>query len=321
MRLKVFQAPNMGAAMTLVRDELGPDALILSTQTIDGGVEVTAAQDPENPTPPLADATHQIDLEWHGIRSPLAERLSGDDLVVALRSEFRFSSLPCAPAAPPLLLVGAPGAGKTMSAARIATRMRLAGHDPLVITADGRRAGAAEQLAAFTRLLSLTLIVANSPQQLHKAMTRRQNNAPVVIDMPGLNPHDPADQYFLTECKAATAGSLAVVLPAGLDPDDAAELAQGFKDLGANLLIATRLDQSRRLGGILTAASVGLALTDAGTGAGVADGFTSFTPEFLAERLCIKRSQKTPSPTPAPKPLSGLAMLARPKIEPMRSDP
>ena len=43
MRLKVYQAPNIGAAMTMVRTELGPDALILATRAVNDGIEVTAA--------------------------------------------------------------------------------------------------------------------------------------------------------------------------------------------------------------------------------------------------------------------------------------
>lgn len=302
----------MGAAIALVRDELGPDALILSTKTVDGGVAVTAAQDPA----PLAgsidaDVADTADLRWHGIAEALATRLADGDLIGALQREFRFGALPCAPGASPLLLVGAPGAGKTMTAARIATRLKLAGRDALVITADGRRAGAAEQLAAFTRLLGLPLIVANAPEQLPKAIAHRQGDAPVVIDMPGLNLNDDADRQYLIECQAATGGALALVLPAGLDPLDAAEQAEAFHDLGTALLVATRLDQTRRLGGILNAAAVGLALTDAGTGAGVADGFTPITPAFLAERLAAKRAPK-PKPKPSRAvPLSALAMLAR----------
>ena len=302
----------MGAAMAMVRDELGPDALILTAQSIEGGVEVTAAQDPSPaPEAPVEDEDGPPDLLWQGLPPALTTRLTDDDIKRSLAREFRFTELPCAYGAPPLLLVGPPGAGKTMTTARIATRLKLAGQDPLVITADGRRAGGAEQLAAFTRLLGLTLIVADAAAQLSKAVARRQGNAPVVIDMPGLDPADPADQDYLRECRSAAGGAIALVLPAGLDPADAEELAEGFKDLGATLLVATRLDQSRRLGGILAAASVGLALTEAGTSAGVADGLTPMTPAFLAERLCIRRLPKTTAQAP----ISPLAMLARSRRE------
>jgi flagellar biosynthesis protein FlhF len=50
-------------------------------------------------------------------------------------------------------------------------------------------------------------------------------------------------------------------------------------------MLPTRLDLARRLGGILTAASTGLALTEAGMGPGAADGLVPLTPEWLAQRL------------------------------------
>ncbi len=52
------------------------------------------------------------------------------------------------------------------------------------------------------------------------------------------------------------------------------------------LLVATRLDLARRLGGVLAAAArTGLALTEAGIGPGAADGLLPLTPEWLAARL------------------------------------
>lgn len=47
MKLKRYLAPNMRQAMLLVRDELGDDAVIMSTRNTDNGVEVVAAVDPE----------------------------------------------------------------------------------------------------------------------------------------------------------------------------------------------------------------------------------------------------------------------------------
>ena len=51
-------------------------------------------------------------------------------------------------------------------------------------------------------------------------------------------------------------------------------------------MVATRLDLSRRLGGVLAAAHAGkLALTEAGVGPGAADGLVPLTAAFLAARL------------------------------------
>jgi len=77
----------------------------------------------------------------------------------------------------------------------------------------------------------------------------------------------------------------AAVLPAGGDAAESAELAAALAGTGATLLIATRLDVARRLGGILAAAAAGLALAEAGIGPGAADGLVPLTPDLLAARL------------------------------------
>ena len=47
MKIKTYLAKDMRAALALVRDEQGPDAVILSTRSVPGGVEVAAAVDME----------------------------------------------------------------------------------------------------------------------------------------------------------------------------------------------------------------------------------------------------------------------------------
>ncbi|MGA7437744.1 MAG: flagellar biosynthesis protein FlhF, partial [Luteibacter sp.] len=45
MKIKRFVAPDMRQAMRQVRDEQGPDAVILSTRRMDDGIEIIAALD------------------------------------------------------------------------------------------------------------------------------------------------------------------------------------------------------------------------------------------------------------------------------------
>ncbi len=45
MKIKRFVGPDMRRAIAMVRDEQGPDAVILSSQAVDGGVEIVAAVD------------------------------------------------------------------------------------------------------------------------------------------------------------------------------------------------------------------------------------------------------------------------------------
>ena len=308
MRLKLFRAPSMAAAMRLVRGELGPDAMILSSRRVADGMEVTAGLDvADEPTPsppqrvvaPPGGAPQVAALEYHGASPALRRKLSAGPLPFALATVLRFAALPLGAGSAPLLLVGPPGAGKTLSTVRLATRLVMAGIMPMVITADGQRAGATEQLAAFTRVLGLNLLVASQPAALHKALARRHDAAPVLIDAPGADLFDPAQCRAIAELAKATGAHLALVLPAGMDPSEAADIAAAHAALGAELLIATKLDVARRIGSVLAAAEAGLAFAEAGIGPGAADGMVPLTPDLLSRRL-MKLPIATTPPVPEP---------------------
>jgi len=313
MQLKLFRASGMAEAMALVRAELGGDALILGTRRVAGGIEVTAALEPagavlpepleqlmyRTPLPRHGPDTPGHDdkgkgqlagraamLEFHGVPPTIAASLEGGALETALARTLAFTQLPLSRGDRPLLLTGPPGAGKTLTAARLATRLVMAGSRPLVITSDGQRAGAAEQLAAFTRLLDLGLVSASNPVTLGRAMARRENAQPVLIDTAGCDPFDPDQNEGLRALAAAADAVVALVLPAGLDPAEAADIALAHQEAGACLLIVTRVDLARRLGGLISAAaSAGLPLTEIGIGPGAADGLVPLTPAVLASLL------------------------------------
>ena len=225
-------------------------------------------------------------LHYHGVPAALHPALDAGPLDTPLGRTLAFADLPLEQGGRPLLLTGPPGAGKMLTTARLATRLVMAGITPMVMTADGKRAGATEQLAAFTRLLGLTLVVANHPVTLARALTRREDGAPVLIDAAGIDPFDPTQTEELRALTASVDGIVALVLPAGLDPAEAADLAIAFAAAGASRLIVTRLDLTRRLGGLLAAAAAArLPLTEAGIGPGAADGLERLTPGSLAARM------------------------------------
>jgi flagellar biosynthesis protein FlhF len=301
MRLRLFRAARMQDAMAALRAELGPDAVILSTRRVAGGVEVTAALEPEEldeepvlippprpePPPALAAPPPPSDhLTFHSLPPALAARLRTGPLERMLGEALSFQPLPDG-VARPLLLAGPPGAGKTLTCAKLAARAVMAGGPPpLVASTDLSRAGATAQLAAFTAVLGLTLAVAQTPGALGKAVQRRAEGAAAFIDTAGCDPFDPAQVTELVAVAAAVQADIALVLPAGMDPAEAADIARAFAAIGARCLVPTRLDVARRLGGVLAAAAAGpLALAEAGTGPGAADGLTPLSPEWLAPRL------------------------------------
>lgn len=291
MRLKLFRAATMAEAMTLVRVELGADALILNTRRIAGGVEISAALEEPEPEPPV-DADRVAALAWHGVPPELREPLARGELTAAISRVLGFAAIPLEPDERPVLLTGPPGAGKTLTTVRLATRLVMAGGRPLVVSTDGKRAGATEQLAAFTKLLGLKLIVASHPVSLARALTQRVDGTPVLIDTAGADPRDAEPARELRDLAVAAGAYVALVLPSGLDPAEAADIAVAHLECGAVSLIATRLDLAHRLGGVVAAAAAArLPLAEAGIGAGAADGLVPFTPTLLAQRLSQTRGR------------------------------
>lgn len=288
MRLRVFRARNASLAIAAAREAMGEEAVVLGTRRVGGGVELTVAWEAVEPEliPPVA--TPRFELARHNL--PPALRFAGSDLVEALAARLEFAPLPLER---PILLVGPPGAGKTLSCAKLAARAAMAGQSPLIVTADGARAGAVEQLAAFTRLLGLTLAVAAQPEVLAKALQARRPDQPAFIDGFGCDPFDAAQAERLHRLAQAADAAPVLVLPAGLDAEESAELARAFHLLGARHLLPTRLDMARRLGGVLSAAAAGLALTEAGIGPQVAAGLQPLTPVWLAGRLVAGPQRET----------------------------
>lgn len=305
MRLKIYRASRMAEAIAMVRAELGEDAVILGSRRVAEGVEVTAALEPPEPViippdPPRAavrPAGPPSPLARHNLPPALVARLEGEDLPARLAASLGFAPLPEG-LLRPLLLAGPPGAGKTLTCAKLATRAVMDGLQPLVVSTDAARAGATEQLAAFTRLLGLPLALAAEPGTLVKALGHRLPGQPILIDSAGCNPFEPGEARALLTLARAVEAELVVVLPAGLDAAEASDLARSFALLGARHLLPTRLDQARRLGAVLSAAAAGLALTEAGIGPAAAEGLAPITPQWLAARLLGQPTPAVEEPRP-----------------------
>ena len=107
----------------------------------------------------------------------------------------------------------------------------------------------------------------------------------MLVDTPGCDPFDSAQMEELTALAATAAPPWCwSSRPASTLPKPPTRRS-AYVASGARLLVATRLDLARRLGGILAAAGSGLALTEAGIGPGAADGLLPITPAWLAARL------------------------------------
>jgi flagellar biosynthesis protein FlhF len=258
---------------------------------VPGGIEITAALETEPaPVPPITDSNRLAALAWHGVPPDLHSLLAHGDLEIAIAQGLRFGTLPLETHERPVMLTGPPGAGKTLTTVRLAMRLVMTGAAPIVITTDTRRAGATEQLAAFTRILGVPLLFANHPVSLAQAVSRCRDDVAVLIDTAGSDPREGAQADELKGLATSVNAQVALVMPAGLDPDEAAEMAVAYAECGAMFLIISRFNLVRRLGGVISAAAASqLTLTEAGIGTGMTDSLVPLTPSLLAAGLyCIE---------------------------------
>jgi len=289
--------------MRQVRDTLGDDAIIVSSrEETSGWVKITAAV--EQLGAPLEkedsfDADTNIEIitdmllkhrvpasvsdKIISISMTLAERDPKKLLASALKKAFSFTENTFQK---PLVLVGPPGAGKTLMTAKLAARAVMDGEKPVVITTDIARAGGIEQLSAFLNILSVPLLQAEDAKELKIVLGKTAKNASIIIDTGGLNPFDPQEMKFLAKLLAVTEADPTLVLPAGIDAEESAEMAMTFAVLGVKKLMPTRLDFARRLGGLLSAADrAELSFTEASHTPQVANGILKLTPESFAQLL------------------------------------
>lgn len=318
MRLKTFYANTMTEAMQLIRENLGDEAIIVATgeDRANGGVRVTAAIDPAFEIADdgmVADDTGWLQYDGENESDAVAEELTEvllrhcvpenvmdhmiscatvmgyDDIGIALVSTmeelFTFDPLPDSASSKPIMMVGPPGSGKTLAVAKLAARGVLSGLDVGVISTDTIRAGGVAQLQAFTDLLKIKLHRAESPQALRALSDELlRTKDQVIIDTSGFNPFNTDDIRSIAKRLGAIDCRRVLVLPAGIDADEAGDLAKVFSTLGVRDILPTRLDVARRLGSILTAAHHGsFNLCDFSDAPQVASGLSPLSPRALAQ--------------------------------------
>jgi flagellar biosynthesis protein FlhF len=317
MRLKKFSGSTVDDAIRKVRAELGVDAVILDTKrTGRRSYEVTAGIDQPDASPPAAEA--ELDgleriagaFAFHAVPSALADRLLGAAaefdaadpalaLAGALDGLYGFHPLLEAGGSATLALVGPPGAGKTATLAKLATRARLEGRAVGVVSADLVRAGAEAQLAVYTRRLEIPAYRAADGDGLARALTALPGNALRLIDTTGCNPRELRDLEGLARMVRQSGAEPVLVLPAGGDVAEMAEQAAAFACLGATRMIATKLDLVRRLGGVLAAAAGRFAFAEFGQSPEIAAGLAPVNPVSLARLLIGAPSTVSATSEPA----------------------
>ncbi|WP_262694811.1 flagellar biosynthesis protein FlhF [Kordiimonas aquimaris] len=322
MRLKTFHEKTMKQVMEAVRNEMGADAIIVQIEENEGGVRVTAAIEaiassrvpealqqtyetpvsfeasyPLTPTKEYDSADIAAVINHHGLPFETAEHLKtalnaieksslSSAFADALDTTIRFNPLTDV-ATRPIMLVGPPGVGKTITTAKLTADALLHERSVHIITTDTIKAGGLQQLDHFAQLMKQTVSTADTPEELAAIVRARTTPADLtLIDTSGTNPFDMEELKLLLGMIQAIDAEPVLVLPAGLDPLDAQEIAGIFARLGCRRFIATKLDAARRYAGLVMAARPGyLAMAGISRSPYVAEGLEPATPVNFAKLL------------------------------------
>ncbi len=367
MKIKTYLARDMKGALRQVRDEQGPDAVILTTRHFAGGVEVAVAVEPEEAllaettagaagapdfatvmaqnAAPAADAqlgnelrsmrqlleSQLSQLAWNdltrrapaqaallkdltalGLSGPLAAELQRelpagidpDDAhrrtLAALTRRIRTTGDELLDHGGRVAFVGPTGVGKTTGIAKLAARwvMRHGARDIALVSLDGTRFGAHEQLRVLGRLLGVECYALEDASGLNDLLARLPRHRMVLIDTAGLSPRDPhVNPRALALREMAQRGNvkLWLTLSAGAQAGVIVDAMQAFRAFEPSALLLTKLDEAASLGGILSALAVsGLPVSYVAGGARIPEDLApARAHQLVARAVFLARSTDT----------------------------
>jgi flagellar biosynthesis protein FlhF len=318
--MKMFAAESLEAAKAMIFAEMGDDAIILSERDVPGGVEVRAATDklgggmvpsessllsrlgarpePRKVENPLRNRVRDA-LLWHGAPQRFADRAADaclsngqawkdptSAIAAGLKALVKFDPIPVQPGHD-IVLVGAPGHGRTATAAKLARRASIANATILPVAADLDSTAGGAQLAAYLEQEQDRVRVAATPDDLFAILKKtRRDRHRCVIDLPAIVPFDQDDMASLQDLVAVLDAEPVLVISAEGHPEDQVEAARAFARAGVKRAIISKLDVTRRRGGIVSALSAsGICLAQLAVTPFIGGGLVPATPACLARLL------------------------------------
>lgn len=187
-----------------------------------------------------------------------------------------------------LAIIGATGVGKTTTIAKLAARAALKERRRVeLVTLDTYRIAAVEQLKTYAEIIGAGCHVVRSVLELDAILSRMPEDAIVLIDTTGKNPHDLADQYELSDYLSQHKEiRKCLAVQATTHPADAIAGIRKFEMYGADSLILTKMDETLRPGAILeTITESALPISYICHGQRVPEDLQMATPETLTNRI------------------------------------
>jgi len=223
--IRTIRAADARSALSAVKAQVGPNAIILSTREVGGGmfskpeVEITVStsdahsgNERQSPAadaiklapsatwplrgypgmPPLQHGNGTRELMDHGLAPQLAQEVSDgartqEAVIQALAQRLHVARAPwLAGPRRVLALVGPTGHGKTTTIAKIAARAKIeSARSVALVTTDAYRIGATEQIGRYGGILNVPTYVARTRNELTGALQACAAFSLVLVDSAG----------------------------------------------------------------------------------------------------------------------------------------
>ncbi len=290
MTIKRFFARDFPEAMRLIKRELGPDAIILSSEEGPKGVEVVAAVQRQEAASEdtlmtlrreiedLKETLRRLGAEGYEFKLPeqrrkllqvlrsnavreefalkLCERCSDINEMIALLSDELRAGMPEGHKKA-VMVLGPTGVGKTTTLMKLVARAIRHGSTVGVICLDSFKIGAVDYLKRFCRVLALPFRMVNSTEALPDAILELSSKDRVFIDTPGRSPFDRAylralERFFSEYPEVETY----LLMGANYDWHFLEESYKSYRDLPLECIGITKIDETPVRGHIYNIASL-----------------------------------------------------------------
>ncbi|MBR1648736.1 MAG: hypothetical protein IJ689_07925 [Alphaproteobacteria bacterium] len=309
MRIKKFIASDMTVLLSRVKADLGNDAVIISSSTLnDGRIELVAAVDTqeiswdENEKDVFFENRYNDSFlkrcfEYHRLsddiklkfiaraREIAATAKTADDteiLAQVLSSFIKYGNF-FDMERPVKMFVGPHGCGKTSALLKTAATAIMRKIPVHIISIDNVRAGANNQLQSLADIMGAEFeFVQDEKTLIDKVWGLKSDGKMVLIDTFAVNPFSDSRLPSFTDCISA---DKVLVLDALYDAEEAVEITLAFSKIGIDWIMPAKLDLTHRLGGIVCALALGLNADYAGVGASIIGGLAKIENISLARLI------------------------------------
>ncbi len=221
---------------------------------------------------------------------------ASDRLRIALADLVRVTPWPIADEERSVIgLVGPTGVGKTTTIAKLAAHARMARRSVTLVSCDGFRVGATEQLRRYATLLGARFMTANSRDELARRIDEATTDL-IFVDTAGRAPKpDGVESHLASESFADRGLSRHVLLcvPAALRAQDAEATVRSFERLRPTALAVTKIDETTAPAGLVhapVASKLPVSVLCAGQGVPehIAQATAAAVYDLLASTIAVK---------------------------------